>query len=425
MSVDVNWQKLTGGSDGADLAESIRAFIHDKFQQVPLPRFIRSVQVHNFDFGHVAPQIEIKDICDPLPDFYEDDEDDGTENGDGGTDSGAQSALLGSKPSDHPPTLTDPHAKIRGENGQRVDNNSFDYYTRSSGPRASYSSSEQQLPGAPFLSRAPTPGLLGGSSNLSYFHMPFSAGLPGTTTPLAAVAGAQFHHGWPDAHQQHASMREFQPSSRAPAGSITSSSPPSIADPGSRPPSQHLQNSSRPHSPAGSEVDTYETGTFEQLQGEEPPLSEPDANDIQVVSHVKYSGDIKLGITASILLDYPMPSFVEIPIKLNITGITFDGVSILAYIRKKAHFCFLAPEDAESIISNEAPLGTSLEHAATRRQVAGGLLEQIRVESEIGQKEGGKQVLKNVGKVEKFILEQVRRIFEEEFVYPSFWTFLV
>lgn len=56
----------------------------------------------------------------------------------------------------------------------------------------------------------------------------------------------------------------------------------------------------------------------------------------------------------------------------------------------------------------------------------GGLLREIRVESEIGrQEEGGKQVLRNVGKVEGFVLEQVRRIFEEEFVWPSFWTFLV
>lgn len=55
----------------------------------------------------------------------------------------------------------------------------------------------------------------------------------------------------------------------------------------------------------------------------------------------------------------------------------------------------------------------------------GGLLQEIRVESEIGQREGGKTSLKNVGKVERFVLEQVRRIFEEEFVYPSFWTFLI
>ena len=55
----------------------------------------------------------------------------------------------------------------------------------------------------------------------------------------------------------------------------------------------------------------------------------------------------------------------------------------------------------------------------------GGLLREIRVESEIGRQEDGKQVLKNVGKVEKFVLEQVRRIFEDEFVWPSFWTFLL
>jgi len=55
----------------------------------------------------------------------------------------------------------------------------------------------------------------------------------------------------------------------------------------------------------------------------------------------------------------------------------------------------------------------------------GSLLQEIRVESEIGLRENGKQSLKNVSKVERFVLEQVRRIFEEEFVYPSFWTFLV
>jgi distribution and morphology protein 12 len=75
MSIDINWDTLTGGTDGTARAETIRAFIHDKFQQVTLPRFIRSVHVHSFDFGNAAPEIEIKDICDPLDDFYEDDED--------------------------------------------------------------------------------------------------------------------------------------------------------------------------------------------------------------------------------------------------------------------------------------------------------------------------------------------------------------
>jgi distribution and morphology protein 12 len=154
-------------------------------------------------------------------------------------------------------------------------------------------------------------------------------------------------------------------------------------------------------------------------------------SDLQVVARVRYAGDVRMTLTAEILLDYPMPSFVGIPLKLSITGITFDGVAILASIKKRMHFCFLSPEDAEALIGaegagNEEP-NTSLATgpAAGSEKRLGGLLQEIRVESEIGRKENGKQVLKNVSKVEKFVLEQVRRIFEEEFVFPSYWTFLV
>lgn len=153
--------------------------------------------------------------------------------------------------------------------------------------------------------------------------------------------------------------------------------------------------------------------------------------------HIAYTGSVRLSLTAEILLDYPMPSFVGIPLKLNIAGLSFDGVALIAYLRKRAHFCFLGPEDAETLVGaggmqddttgERAPADSQRGKARShgRRGGIGGLLKEIKVESEIGQKEGGKQVLKNVGKVEKFVLEQVRRIFEDEFVYPSFWTFLV
>lgn len=168
--------------------------------------------------------------------------------------------------------------------------------------------------------------------------------------------------------------------------------------------------------------------------------------DVQAVFRIRYAGDVRLNLTAEILLDYPMPSFVGIPLKLNITGLTFDGVGVLAHIRKRVHFCFLNPDDALAAVGPEGGKG---EESATgdgnggggekekkqqqqgqqqQQQTGGkfgGLLQEIKVESEIGERESGRQSLKNVGKVERFVLEQVRRIFEEEFVYPSFWTFLV
>jgi len=169
---------------------------------------------------------------------------------------------------------------------------------------------------------------------------------------------------------------------------------------------------------------------------------------MQAVFRIRYAGDVKLLLTADILLDYPMPSFVGIPVRLSITGLTFDGVGVLAKIRKRVHFCFLSPEDAVAAVGEDemgsgsgSGSGSGLDREGQHRagqggqhqhQVGnggstkiGGLLQEIRVESEIGQRESGKQSLKNVGKVERFVLEQVRRIFEEEFVYPSFWTFLV
>lgn len=162
-----------------------------------------------------------------------------------------------------------------------------------------------------------------------------------------------------------------------------------------------------------------------------------------------------------------MPSFVGIPLKLQITGLSFDGVALVAYLRGRGggggeggevsgqgsgqekkkrkrkgrrdvvHFCFLGREDAGLVVgereaashldgngkSKSDGKGQGQGEEATSK--GGGLLREIRVESQIGRQEGGKQVLKNVGKVEKFVLEQVRRIVEEEFVWPSFWTFLV
>jgi distribution and morphology protein 12 len=89
----------------------------------------------------------------------------------------------------------------------------------------------------------------------------------------------------------------------------------------------------------------------------------------------------------------------------------------------------LSPEDAEALVGSEGAAMSPDEATGPGNpgepHKVGGLLEEIKIESEMGETEEGKQVLKNVGKIEKFILEQVQRIFEEEFVYPSFWTFLV
>lgn len=412
MSIDLSWETLTAGPDGEALAEQIRDFVHEKFQTVTLPRFIKSVKVHGFEFGSVAPEIELKDICDPLPDFYEKAEDD-----DGEEDDEEDQGWVPKDGGDEMLRERRRMARVQRTNGSEKSAHLPPYIeTGLSGMRASPSRLDTR---SPFLG-VNTPGIPGGTSNLNYFRSQLATGLSGTHTPLAAVAGA--HNGWPD----FSSLASASERGHRYSVSGSSISPPPTADGPAR--TLHERASVSTLATTATRPQTREGLLSEPMEEEEEPtlpprrFREPRVEDVQTVFRVRYSGDVKLSLTAEILLDYPMPSFVGIPLMLNITGLSFDGVAVLAYIRKRAHFCFLSPEDAYAAIGPDVNDEGKPERLSMKM---GGLLHEIKVESEIGQREGGKQVLKNVGKVEKFVLEQVRRLFEDEFVYPSFWTFLV
>ncbi|KJZ76147.1 hypothetical protein HIM_04603 [Hirsutella minnesotensis 3608] len=450
MSIDLNWETLTSGPDGDALAERIRTFIHDKFQTVPLPRFIRSVNVHGFDFGSIPPELELKDIADPLPDFYEqdlDDDDDDDDDGDHGQD------LEGDETDSVPSTSTNLAAARGGVDFAPTARDKFAARTGRGGKRPAILRTDiaSHDMGSPFLGTS-TPGILGGPGR-NYFQGQFGTG---SQTPLAAVAGAQLgHNGWMGSympepilrseapgHGRHRSQSSISvdnmPGSLDAAAqtlheksSVSTLAPTSINT--SRPPTRDLHMTEMT-----ADDDDDEHGlTPEPQMPPPPPRKEPRVEDVQAVFRIRYAGDIRLNLTAEILLDYPMPSFVGIPIKLSITGLSFDGVGVLAHIRKRVHFCFLSPDDAmlavgpddipddDEIDSETRTAGGQQGAHRKRKGRFAGLLQEVKVESEIGERDGGKQSLKNVGKVERFVLEQVRRIFEEEFVYPSFWTFLV
>lgn len=300
------------------------------------------------------------------------------------------------------------------------------------------------------MPRASTPGIPGGTSTLGY-HMRSLGGLSGNQTPLAAVAGGTpFASGWSDSgmgagprsqaarpagthHLAEPDLGTTNSGSR-PLTANTLSSHPSLGHTGSSGSNPHTSDPTDAPQPS---IEISDDPAAEHQSFPIPPrMRERRPEDFQVLCHAKYAGDVRMSLTAEILLDYPMPSFVGLPLKLNVTGITFDGVAVVAYIRKRVHFCFLSPEDADALLGSEQSQssqnpsddgrprsGGDQKEKDLKRQ--GGLLQEIRVDSEIGRKEDGKQVLKNVGKVERFVLAQVRRIFEEELVYPSFWTFLV
>lgn len=434
MSIEVDWATATSGPDGEALAERIRSFVHDKFQEITLPRFIRSVQVHSFDFGTIAPDLEIKDFCEPFADFYEEDDDD--------ADTSVTSEEL------MPELHESPYEDDMTFNPAAHSPHNFSHHPY---PGEGFQPSALRSPlgdhlNPHFLPRAGTPGIPGGTSTLGY-HMRALGGLSGTQTPLVAVAGGtSFASGWSDSGmgigprsqapypaQYHEEPDLDTNSTSRPSTANTLPSHPSLGHAGS---GGSNRNTSDPADAPQPSIEPSDNPTADQSFPIPPRMRERRPEDFQVLCHAKYAGDVRMSLTAEILLDYPMPSFVGLPLKLNVTGITFDGVAVVAYIRKRVHFCFLSAEDADALLGSEQSQGNQNPNDDSRSRSGGdqkekdpkrqgGLLQEIRVDSEIGRKEDGKQVLKNVGKVERFVLAQVRRIFEEELVYPSFWTFLV
>ena len=463
MSITIDWPSLTTGPSGLALADSIRDFIHDKFQQVTLPRFIRSVHVHSFDFGDECPVVELKDISDPLPEFYEDDDDSEAEEsssehaeGDEGEEAGGEAAVGGATEAAFSSTAPQRRTQIPYRPNSGVPMATTTVKPSAIDPRlpnlnlrsglAAFAPLDQQQISTPFLSRSSTPGIPipGGTSNFSYFHLPLSAG---TQTPLPW--GEQYHHyqrppsplGAREVRQAHKATPSISTNADPFFAASRSPTTPKVRD---SHPSQHRRRRSRKSQHHNKAILKKTSATTSSSSRSSSVSSADDDNDrsqdLQTTLHISYRGSLSLSLTAEILLDYPMPSFVGIPLKLQITGLSFDGVALLAYLRhhrrrhaagaeeekerRKVHFCFLGREDARVMVGEDGD-GEPDGDGDGDGDGLGGLLREIRVSSEIGRQEGGKQVLKNVGKVERFVLEQVRRIFEDEFVWPSFWTFLV
>ncbi|KAH0583480.1 hypothetical protein H2248_009108 [Termitomyces sp. 'cryptogamus'] len=187
------------------------------------------------------------------------------------------------------------------------------------------------------------------------------------------------------------------------------------------------------HSSFGASSDPLRT-TTEQVQ---PPQAQHP--NLQVHLHVNWHSDLRITLTTSLLINYPSPMFMSLPIKLSITGLVFNGELAVAYEgeRRRVHICILddldpyGPAGARpkrgSVSSTPPDLDDDSPAASIRPSkplpVGQRLLPSIYIESEIGQAD--KHVLKNVTRVERFIQDVIRKTVEEELVFPNFHTLVM
>ncbi|QLG74394.1 hypothetical protein HG535_0G02770 [Zygotorulaspora mrakii] len=68
MSFEIDWSEL---ESDVRLNESIRKHLNSYLETVSLPSYVGNLRILNFDLGKIAPNITLREISDPLNDFYE------------------------------------------------------------------------------------------------------------------------------------------------------------------------------------------------------------------------------------------------------------------------------------------------------------------------------------------------------------------
>lgn len=161
----------------------------------------------------------------------------------------------------------------------------------------------------------------------------------------------------------------------------------------------------------------------------EPVSGTSSAPNLQLHLHINWHSNLRITLTTSLLINYPSPMFMSLPIKLSVTGLLFNGELAVAYEgdRRRVHLCILdgadpygpaARRDSGSETPEEGSSPADEEPEARSRPIGQRLLPNIYIESELGQAD--KHVLKNVTRVERFIQDVIRKTVEDELVFPNY-----
>lgn len=157
----------------------------------------------------------------------------------------------------------------------------------------------------------------------------------------------------------------------------------------------------------------------------ESEIKEEDAldknTDLQLLIEVEYSGDMCIELSAELVLNYPTPSFMLLPVKLRISDIGIHSLCLVSYLKKQVFISFLC-DVADPLLDEHRmrldPSGPSFGSKRSIERIS--LIRNIKIHTELGQQEQGHgSVLRSVGKLEEFLVDIIRDIFRREVAWPS------
>jgi len=385
MSIDLEWQKLD-----PSLATTLVDILNRQLTTTQRPSFIGPVEITSLDFGTVPPDVELVDLRDIYRGFLEDSDSDSESEAD--------------------------HENVKVTECVGEDDDGFEWVSRKAARRglAEDGPAYHHLPPHIRYGRSPsvdlftsTPALHAGASRDMWRGGAMHMSMPslGDFRPMADASTPSVQ----------ASRGPFPPSpERCSVSDYASPMPQPSATPDQSAPSPPNPHPSHPHSDSAA------------LSSGSP--------DLQLHLYLNWHSNLRLTLTTSLLINYPSPSFMSLPIKLSVTGLVFAGEVAVAYegSRGRVHLCVLDDLDPYGPACRRPRSQTStppdIDDENVKRDgkplpVGQRLLPSILIESEIGQAD--KHVLKNVTRVERFIQDVIRKTVEEELVFPNFHTLII
>lgn len=143
--------------------------------------------------------------------------------------------------------------------------------------------------------------------------------------------------------------------------------------------------------------------------------------DVQLLVELDYKGDMSIELSADLVLNYPSPQFMILPVKLRISDIGMHCLCLLAYLKKQLFISFLC-DVSDPLLENDKlqvdPSGPNFMGKRALERIS--LIRNIKIHTELGQLDQGEgSVLRSVGKLEEFLVDLFRNLIRKEAAWPS------
>ncbi|GME79421.1 unnamed protein product [Ambrosiozyma monospora] len=471
MSFDINWESIY--SDDS-IRDYLQDFLNEKLSSIALPNYLNDLKIVKFSLGDKSPQLTIKDISYPFQEFYSNPEiplfiqqqqqaqQAQAQAQAQQAQSQGQATRISGGPPLPPPRQSSVNALINGHSRKRPTlPTTWEAATsRSPSPITLGSKFNNNRPGTPTnilnspIASKPS-SILTGRSNSTHFLTSGGVGLGGFGLMEQQM---DEENGGDGMHQRETQLDDDKEQQAEEYHSVPMNTNLSIDG--------EMNDDSVDSSTVHTSPVSKQQREREREQRGQQTRSQDDENgdmtkfDLQLTMDFKWDSSMYIEVVCSLLVNYPAPEFIKLPVRLKITNLSIHSLAIVAYLDKKVFLSFLCDIDDDendlaagygngeggagandNNLNQAAPTGsptegrqdsrkssiTELHHIPSLNRERIDIIKNLKIEGELGNCDQMNQhidasngsILRNIGKIEKFLVTALRTLLIKELGWPS------